>query len=71
MCGIAGLYGHGDPGGQVDRRVLARMARSLAHRGPDGEGFFVDGALGLAHRRLHERTVSDRICRDRILRRER
>lgn len=52
MCGIAGLYGHGDPEGRVDERVLARMARSLAHRGPDGEGFHVDGPVGLAHRRL-------------------
>lgn len=52
MCGIAGLYSHGDQEAQVDRKVLARMARSLAHRGPDGEGFFVDGPVGLSHRRL-------------------
>ena len=28
------------------------MASRLAHRGPDGEGFLEDGAVGLAHRRL-------------------
>ncbi|MBK8697870.1 MAG: hypothetical protein IPN17_37890 [Deltaproteobacteria bacterium] len=28
------------------------MTRALAHRGPDGEGFHVDGPLGLGHRRL-------------------
>jgi asparagine synthase (glutamine-hydrolysing) len=53
MCGICGMAG-GDP---VDREVLARMARSLYHRGPDDEGFFVrhydDGAaVGLGFRRL-------------------
>lgn len=32
--------------------ALARMAERLTHRGPDGEGFYLDGALGFAHRRL-------------------
>ncbi|MEN9581467.1 MAG: hypothetical protein RJA70_4476 [Pseudomonadota bacterium] len=32
--------------------ALAEMARRMVHRGPDGAGFHVDGALGLAHRRL-------------------
>jgi len=48
MCGIAGFSGHGT------RQDLHAMAASLAHRGPDGEGFHVEESLGLhlAHRRL-------------------
>jgi asparagine synthase (glutamine-hydrolysing) len=36
----------------VDRAVLQAMGDSLAHRGPDGEGFRLEPGLGLAHRRL-------------------
>ena len=50
MCGIAGIW-HLD-GRPVDPAALKRMADALAHRGPDGEGYRVDGDLGLAHRRL-------------------
>jgi asparagine synthase (glutamine-hydrolysing) len=50
MCGIAGLV-HFD-GRAADRATLVAMTRVLAHRGPDGEGFHVDGPVGLGHRRL-------------------
>ena len=48
MCGIAGFIGEGDRGD------LERMTRQLTHRGPDAEGYYVDGAKGvhLGHRRL-------------------
>ena len=48
MCGIAGFVGTGS------RRDLAVMSTLLAHRGPDGEGFYEDPdrRLFLAHRRL-------------------
>jgi asparagine synthase (glutamine-hydrolysing) len=48
MCGIAGFFGLGD------RADLAAMTRALAHRGPDGEGLYVDAKAGLylGHRRL-------------------
>jgi len=46
MCGIAGMVGQRDP------RLLRGMARILAHRGPDDEGFFEEGDVGLAARRL-------------------
>lgn len=48
MCGLAGFAG---PGGQDD---IAAMTRRLAHRGPDGEGFYHDAAsqVFLGHRRL-------------------
>ena len=48
MCGIAGTVGGAPP----DRGLLARMARAMAHRGPDGEGVWEDEVAGLAFRRL-------------------
>jgi asparagine synthase (glutamine-hydrolysing) len=36
----------------VERRVLERMRDVIAHRGPDDYGLFIDGAVGLGHRRL-------------------
>ena len=48
MCGIAGTYGFGADTEDIARR----MSGALAHRGPDGEGLFVDDQIGLAHRRL-------------------
>ena len=52
MCGIAGIYHYRDRHCQVDVPTLTRMTRSIAHRGPDDEGFFVDGPVGLGNRRL-------------------
>lgn len=50
MCGIAGIgYFDGRP---VEEVSLRAMADAIAHRGPDGEGFYVDRSLGLTHRRL-------------------
>ena len=50
MCGIAGVVG------RVDRDALERMSRSMAHRGPDDEGSWVDDTRSppvmLASRRL-------------------
>lgn len=48
MCGIAG-YISTEP---ASREVLKRMTDRIAHRGPDAEGFFVDGCAALGHRRL-------------------
>ncbi len=50
MCGIVGIFNRG--GAPVDDQVLTAMRDALAHRGPDDQGFYVDGALGLAHQRL-------------------
>ncbi len=50
MCGIAGFVeAHGR---QADAELVRRMTETLAHRGPDGQGLWVDGAVGLGHRRL-------------------
>lgn len=57
MCGLAGIIDrHGSP----SAGVLRRMAGTLAHRGPDSEGVFVSGPVGLAHRRLSILDLSDR-----------
>ena len=52
MCGIAGIISKNTQ--QVALPVLKRMAVSIAHRGPDGEGFYINpgGNAGFAHRRL-------------------
>lgn len=50
MCGIAGIFNrNGAPASPV---LLRRMTDAIAHRGPDGEGFFTDSFVGLGHRRL-------------------
>ena len=51
MCGICGQYNFGSKA-PVLRHDLERMTRSIAHRGPDDDGYFVDGPLGLGFRRL-------------------
>lgn len=50
MCGIAGVLNLDH--GPVAPVVVRRMTDALAHRGPDGEGMFVEHAVGLGHRRL-------------------
>jgi asparagine synthase (glutamine-hydrolysing) len=49
MCGIAGRLNWNAP---IDRSQLAAMISRLRHRGPDGQGFFAQGPIGLAHARL-------------------
>jgi len=50
MCGIAGALHH--DGSAVMPARLRAAATAIAHRGPDDEGFHIDGSAGLAHRRL-------------------
>jgi asparagine synthase (glutamine-hydrolysing) len=50
MCGIAGLLMR--PGHHAEASRLHAMATAIAHRGPDGEGLFLEQSLGLVHRRL-------------------
>src|SRR5213592_185269 len=51
MCGIAGQFNfqRREP---AEHETILAMARSIAHRGPDDEGFFIAGPVGLASRRL-------------------
>ncbi|MBI2412395.1 MAG: asparagine synthase (glutamine-hydrolyzing) [Deltaproteobacteria bacterium] len=51
MCGIAGRYNF-RTGRPVEAATLRKMASSISHRGPDDEGVFTSGPLGLAFRRL-------------------
>jgi asparagine synthase (glutamine-hydrolysing) len=51
MCGIAGIW-YADAARPLERERLQRMAGAIRHRGPDGEGCFVEPGIGLAHRRL-------------------
>ena len=50
MCGIAGFFSL--DGRPASPAVLQSMTDAVAHRGPDGQGIFIDGGVGLGHRRL-------------------
>jgi asparagine synthase (glutamine-hydrolysing) len=52
MCGVTAIYHYGTPERPVEPAVLGDMTRSLAHRGPDDEGLYVEGPVGLGNRRL-------------------
>ena len=50
MCGIAGiLHFNNIP---VERSLIQKMTDTMAHRGPDADGFFVDDQIALGFRRL-------------------
>ncbi|MFH2013092.1 MAG: asparagine synthase (glutamine-hydrolyzing) [Pseudomonadota bacterium] len=49
MCGIAGTVNFNET---IKREMLEMVSRTMAHRGPDDEGIFIEGPVGLAHRRL-------------------
>jgi asparagine synthase (glutamine-hydrolysing) len=51
MCGIAGFYNHRS-GAPADRSLIGAMTGAIRHRGPDDDGFHVDGPLALGMRRL-------------------
>jgi asparagine synthase (glutamine-hydrolysing) len=51
MCGICGQYNfeNAEP---VRRRDIEAMTKTLIHRGPDDEGYYISGSLGFGFRRL-------------------
>jgi asparagine synthase (glutamine-hydrolysing) len=51
MCGISGFVNR-DVTRPADEALLRRMTAVIAHRGPDGDGHFVQGHVALGHRRL-------------------
>ena len=50
MCGITGLINLN--GAPISPVILQKMTDAIVHRGPDGEGHWVEGNVGLGHRRL-------------------
>ena len=52
MCGISGMFALADTLPANARRTVGEMSRALAHRGPDGDGFFQDARAVFGHRRL-------------------
>lgn len=56
MCGIAGIYSFN---GEVTQERIDCFTDTLAHRGPDGRGTYLDGNLALGHRRLAILDLSD------------
>jgi asparagine synthase (glutamine-hydrolysing) len=50
MCGLVGILQRKDK--PVDRGILGQMLALLHHRGPDEDGYFVEGAVGFGHKRL-------------------
>ena len=52
MCGLNGIAFSSRSGRQVDAAALKRMRDVITHRGPDDEGIYIDGCVGLGHRRL-------------------
>lgn len=50
MCGIAGVVGK--PGDAIDAADVHRMCQTIIHRGPDDEGIYARGPVGLGMRRL-------------------
>jgi len=57
MCGIAGLLNlNGSPASPA---VIRQMTLEIAHRGPDGEGHWIENHIALGHRRLSIIDLSD------------
>jgi asparagine synthase (glutamine-hydrolysing) len=52
MCGICGVALSSRSGAEVERSTIERMRDVITHRGPDGAGLFLQGRIGLGHRRL-------------------
>lgn len=51
MCGICGQFNFRDDA-PVEQETIKRMMQTIIHRGPDDEGCFLSGSLGLGFRRL-------------------
>lgn len=51
MCGICGIFNYGSKK-DVDQGLLRKMCDTIIHRGPDDEGYYTNGNIGLGMRRL-------------------
>jgi asparagine synthase (glutamine-hydrolysing) len=52
MCGICGIVATGASTSVISKQILEKMNQSIAHRGPDDDGFYITDVVGLASRRL-------------------
>jgi asparagine synthase (glutamine-hydrolysing) len=52
MCGFCGVALPPGSNRPLDRHLIERMNRTIAHRGPDGDGIYLQPGIGLGHRRL-------------------
>jgi len=52
MCGICGVGAFRERLDPQIHAAVPAMAERIRHRGPDGDGFFADAHVSLAHRRL-------------------
>jgi asparagine synthase (glutamine-hydrolysing) len=57
MCGITGIINLTNQ--RIDESIISSMTDTIAHRGPDGRGIFIDGNIAFGHRRLSIIDVSD------------
>ncbi len=58
MCGIAGIFHlNGHP---ASESAISRMIEAIAHRGPDGDGIYVNHQIALGHKRLAILDTSDK-----------
>ena len=51
MCGFTGFIDLKHER-RAEQETLAKMTGKLVHRGPDSDGYFIEGSLGLGFRRL-------------------
>ena len=58
MCGILGIYNL--DGSSVIKDSIVEMGNQISHRGPDGEGIFVQNNIGFVHKRLAILDPSDK-----------
>ncbi len=68
MCGIAGQLFFSSSSRRCNAEILTKMATSMAHRGPDGEGIWLSKSnhTGLAHRRLSIIDLSDQAAQPMV-----
>lgn len=50
MCGLTGIFNVNQQ--PVSLQVIKQMTQAIKHRGPDGQGFFLENNIGLGHQRL-------------------
>ncbi|MDC3206580.1 asparagine synthase (glutamine-hydrolyzing) [Pelagibacteraceae bacterium] len=57
MCGIVGILNLNEQ--PIDKNILINMTNEVSHRGPDGDGYYVNKNIGFGHKRLSIIDLSD------------